>query len=64
MKKFLQIYGGIFLALPIAFCVVLYSIGCFVTWSIPPVNIEWGVVRVYMLVSAFVSVFLSLDKDL
>jgi hypothetical protein len=64
MKKFLQIYGGIFLALPIAFCVVLYSIGCFVTWSIPPVNIEWGIVRVYMIFSLIFALFLTLDKDL
>ena len=64
MKDFLQIYLGTFIMLPIALCVIIYSIGCFITWSIPPVNIEWGIVRLYMLVSAFVSVFLSLDIDL
>jgi hypothetical protein len=63
MKKFLQIYGGIFLALPIAFCVVMYLMGCFITWSIPPVNIEWSIVRVYMIFSALFALFISLDKD-
>jgi hypothetical protein len=64
MKKFLQIYGISFLALPIIFCMIIYLLGCFITWSIPPVNIEWGIVRVYMIFSLIFALFLTLDKDL
>ena len=62
MKKFITIYGGLFIALPITFCVVTYLVVCFITWSIPPVNIEWAVVRVYMLFSTVFAFFLSIDK--
>ena len=64
MKKFLQIYLGLFLGLPTASCMVIYSIGCFITWEILPVNIEWGIVRGYMLLSIIFAFFLSIDKDI
>jgi hypothetical protein len=64
MKKFLTIFLGAFIILPIAFCVVVYSLGCFVTWSILEVDIEWGFLRVYMIFSLIFALFLTLDKDL
>ena len=62
MKKFLTIYLGFFLGLPLVFCITVYLTGCFVAWSILPINMEWGIVRAYMLVSLIPSFFLSLDK--
>ncbi len=63
MKKFLEIYLGVFLGLPIAFCMVIYLVGCFVSWSILEVNIQWGVVRGYMLLSVPFAFLLSIDND-
>ena len=62
MKKFLEIYLGFCIALPLAFCIVLYTIGCFLTWSIIEPNIEWGVIRVYMVIALIVSIFLAADE--
>jgi len=62
MKKFLQIYGGWFLALPVLFCLVVYLVGCFLSWSILEVDIQWGIVRAYMLFSVIPSFFLAGDK--
>ena len=62
MKKFLEIYLGLFIALPLAFCIVVYAIGCFMTWSILEVNIEWPIVRLYMVMTLIVSFFMSLDQ--
>lgn len=62
MKKFLEIYLGFFIALPLAFCIVLYAIGCFMTWSILEPNIEWPIVRVYMVIALIVSIFLAADE--
>ena len=62
MKKFLTIYLGFFLGLPLVFCITIYLTGCFVSWSILEVDIQWGVVRVYMIFSAVFALFLSLDK--
>jgi len=62
MKKFITIYLGFFIALPLAFCIMIYLLGCFVSWSILEVNIEWAVVRVYMLFSTVFAFFLSIDK--
>lgn len=61
MKKFLTIYLGFFTALPIVFCIAVYLIGCFISWSILSVNMEWGIVRVYMVMSLIVSMFLAAD---
>jgi hypothetical protein len=61
MKKFLEIYLGFFIALPLALCIVLYAIGCFMTWSIQ-VNIEWPIVRLYMVIALIVSFFMSMDE--
>ena len=62
MKKFLQIYLGFFLGLPLVFCITIYLTGCFMTWSILPINMEWGIVRLYMVLSAIPAGFLSIDN--
>ena len=62
MKKFLEIYLGFFIALPLALCIVLYAIGCFMTWSILEVNIEWPIVRLYMVMTLIVSFFMAADE--
>ena len=62
MKKFLEIYLGLFIALPLVFCIAVYAIGCFMTWSILEVNIEWGIVRLYMVMTFIVSIFLAVDE--
>jgi hypothetical protein len=62
MKKFLEIYLGFFIALPLALCIVLYLIGCFMTWSILEPNIEWAYVRLYMVLAFIVSIFLAADE--
>jgi hypothetical protein len=66
MKKFLEIYLGFFIALPLALCIVLYAIGCFMTWSILEPNIEWTIewayVRLYMVIALIVSIFLAADE--
>ena len=63
MKKFLEIYLGFFIALPLALCIVVYAIGCFMTWSILEVNIEWPIVRLHMVMTLIVSIFLVADED-
>lgn len=62
MKKFLQIYLGFFTALPLAFCAVLYLVGCFISWSILSVDIQWPIVRLYMVIAFIVSIFLAADE--
>jgi len=62
MKDFLQIYLAFFIALPLALVAVVYLLGCFVSWSILEVNIQWGVVRAYMIISAVFAFLLSIDK--
>jgi hypothetical protein len=62
MKKFLEIYLGFFIALPLALCIVLYAVGCFMTWSILEVNIEWPIVRLYMVMTLIVSFFMAADE--
>jgi len=64
MKKFLEIYLGFFIGIPLAFCIVIYLIGCFISWSILEVDIQWPIVRVYMVIAFIVSIFLAADKDL
>jgi len=32
------------------------------TWSILPINMEWGIVRLYMVLSAIPAGFLSIDN--
>ncbi len=63
MKKFLTIYLGFFLGLPVVFCITVYLTGCFMTWSILEVNIYWGIVRAYVLFALIPSFFLSLDEN-
>ena len=62
MKKFLEIYLGFFTALPLAFCIVLYFIACFISWSIVEVPIDWFFVRFYMIIAFIVSIFLAADE--
>ena len=62
MRKFVQIYLGFFIALPTALCIILYLVGCFISWSIIEVNIEWTYVRVYMVIAFIVSLFISMDE--
>ena len=62
MKKFLEIYLGFFVALPLAFCILLYLVGCFISWSVLEVNVEWPIVRVYMVIAFIVSIFLAADE--
>ena len=62
MKKFLEIYLGFFIALPVVLCIAVYLIGCFMTWSIIEVNIEWAYVRLYMVIAFIVSIFLAADE--
>lgn len=62
MKKFLEIYVGFFLILPLAFCMLLYLAGCFITWSILQPGIEWNIVRLYMIIAFIVSIFLNADE--
>jgi len=62
MKKFLEIYLGFFIALPIVFCIIIYLIGCFVTWSIIQPDIEWPIVRLYMVIALIVSFFMAMDE--
>jgi hypothetical protein len=62
MKKFLEIYLGFFIALPLAFCIVIYLIGCFITWSIIQPDIEWPIVRLYMVIALIVSFFMAVDE--
>ena len=64
MKKFLTLFLGFFIALPLAFCIVIYLLGCFISWSILPVHVEWAVIRVYVVIAFVLSFFISLDKDL
>ena len=62
MKKFLQIYLGFFTALPIVLCLVLYLVGCFISWSILEVDIQWPIVRMYMVIAFILSIFLAADE--
>ena len=62
MKKFLEIYLGFFTALPLAFCIVLYLVGCFISWSILEVDIQWPIVRMYMVIAFVLSIFLAADE--
>lgn len=62
MRKFLEIYLGFFIALPIVFCIIIYLIGCFISWSILEVNVEWPIVRVYMVIAFVVSLFMAMDE--
>ncbi len=62
IKKFLPIYFVFFIVFPIAFCLSIYAIGCWISWDILTVNIEWIVVRIYLIVAFIVSFFLTLDK--
>ena len=66
MKKFLEIYLGFFIALPLVFCIVayliVYLIGCFATWSIIEVHIDWFFIRAYMIMALVVSFFMSIDE--
>lgn len=62
MKKFLEIYLGFFIALPLALCIILYLIGCFMSWSILEVNVEWPIVRMYVVIAFIISIFLAADE--
>ena len=62
MKKFLEIYLGLFIALPLAFCIIIYLIECFMTWSIIQPDIEWPIVRLYMVIALVASFFLAADE--
>jgi hypothetical protein len=62
IKKFLQICLVFFIAFPIAFCIIIYAIGCWISWDILTVNIDWVIVRIYLIVSCVVSIFLTFDK--
>jgi len=64
MKKFLTLYLGYFIGLPLAFCIVIYSIACFISWNILPVHVEWVFVRFYILGVTIISIVITLDKDL
>jgi hypothetical protein len=64
MKKFLKIYLGGFIALPLVACILVYLLRCFVSWSIIQEDIDWLIVRFYLVLAAIPSFFLSLDKDL
>jgi hypothetical protein len=63
MKKFASILG-FFILVPIVVIILIYSIACCITWCIIPVHVEWGVIRVYVLIACVLSFFMSLDKDL
>jgi hypothetical protein len=62
MKKFLEIYLGFFIGIPLALCIIAYVLGCFITWSIIEINIEWAYVRLYMVLTAIISFFLSMEE--
>jgi hypothetical protein len=62
MKKFLEIYLGFFITLPLALCIVLYVIGCFMTWSILEPDIEWVYIRLYIIIAFIISIFLAADE--
>jgi len=62
MIKFLQIYLGFFVILPVAFCLVVYSLGCFLSWSILVVDIQWWVVRLHLILGSIFALFISIDK--
>jgi len=62
MKKFLEIYLGFFIALPLVFCIIIYLIACFMTWSIIQPDIEWPIVRLYMVIAFVVSIFIAADE--
>ena len=64
MKKFLTLFLGFSIALPLAFCIVIYLMGCFLSCDILPVHVEWGIIRVYVVIAFVLSFFISLDKDL
>ena len=61
MKKFLALLA-FFIGIPLALCIVLYAIGCFMTWSILEPDIEWVYVRLYMVMTLIVSIFLAADE--
>jgi len=63
MKKFLALLA-FFIGIPLALCIVVYAIGCFMTWSILKVDIVWPIVRLYVVVACILSFFMTLDKDL
>ena len=62
MKKFLQIYLGFFIVLPLVFCIVVYLLGCFISWSILEVDIQWPIVRLYAVIAFIVSIFVAADE--
>jgi len=62
MKKFLEIYLGFCIALPLAFCIVVYALGCFISWSILEVDIQWPIVRVYVIMALIVSIFFAANE--
>ena len=62
IKKFLQIYLVFFILFPITICIIIHAIGCWISWDILTVNIDWVIVRIYLIVSCVVSIFLTFDK--
>ena len=57
MKRFLETYLAFFIVLPLLFCIMLYLICCFASWSIIELNIDWRLIRLYLSI-AFVCTFL------
>ena len=62
MKKFIDIYFGFFITLPLLFCVLLYALYAFITWSFPNPNIDWFLVRLYLIITFLLSFIFSLDE--
>jgi hypothetical protein len=62
MKKFIEIYFGLFITLPLLFCIVVYMLACFVTWSIVELDIHWSIIRIYLMIGLIVSFFMAADE--
>ena len=63
MKKFLAILS-FFLIVPLLFCVLLYLLACFIAMDVLKTGeIQWCVIRIYIILSIILSIFLSIDKD-
>jgi drug/metabolite transporter superfamily protein YnfA len=63
MKNFLHTLAIVHITL-IAAVAVIYAIGCFLTWQILPIEVNWFLVRFIEVIIIVFSFLTSLDKDL
>lgn len=60
-NKFLLLIYFFILFSILIFCLI-YLIVAFITWEISPINIDWFIVRIYVVIAIWFSVLLSFDN--